>query len=197
MRTSEPSRGVVCCVTEAGQRGCHKSANMRACAWKHGLRAAQSGRNQLCMRQGVLGFGGDAGKDRPMNRITSRLAKLTLAGGIAAGAVGCENDAQTGTLVGGVGGAGIGAAIGSVSHSRAGAGALIGGAAGAIGGYIIGNEMDKKRQYAAPPPPPPAYGPPPSVYVAPPPPVYVAPPPPGAVYVPPPPPPAYRYEPHD
>jgi hypothetical protein len=57
---------------------------------------------------------------------------------------GCENNAQTGALVGGLGGAGVGALIGG--HHNAGAGALIGGAVGAGGGYIIGNEADKKQQ---------------------------------------------------
>jgi len=56
---------------------------------------------------------------------------------------GCENDAQTGALVGGLGGAGLGALIGGRHH--AGEGALIGGAVGAGGGYMIGNESDKAK----------------------------------------------------
>ena len=56
---------------------------------------------------------------------------------------GCENDAQTGALLGGLGGAGIGALAGGSKHR--GTGALIGGAVGAGGGYIVGNEMDKKK----------------------------------------------------
>lgn len=59
---------------------------------------------------------------------------------------GCETNAQTGALAGGVGGAAVGAGIGSLSHARAGEGALIGGAVGALGGYLIGNEMDKAQQ---------------------------------------------------
>ncbi len=51
---------------------------------------------------------------------------------------GCETHAQTGALIGGVGGAGIGAAVGDTE------GALIGGALGAGAGYLIGHEQDKK-----------------------------------------------------
>jgi uncharacterized protein YcfJ len=80
--------------------------------------------------------------------------------------VGCETKAQSGALVGGGAGAGLGAIIGHQS-GRAGTGALIGGAVGAAGGYMVGNEMDKKdereqrayersaqdRRYQEPPPP--------------------------------------------
>ncbi len=51
---------------------------------------------------------------------------------------GCQTQAQTGALIGGLGGAGIGAAVEGTE------GALIGGAIGAGAGYIIGNEADKK-----------------------------------------------------
>ncbi len=51
---------------------------------------------------------------------------------------GCATQAQTGALIGGVGGAGIGAAVGDTE------GALIGGALGAGAGYLIGHEQDKK-----------------------------------------------------
>lgn len=59
--------------------------------------------------------------------------------------VGCETKAQSGALIGGGAGAGLGAIIGHQS-GHAGAGALIGGAVGAGGGYIVGNEMDKKDE---------------------------------------------------
>ncbi len=62
---------------------------------------------------------------------------------------GCETNAQTGALVGGAGGAGVGGLIGSMSHARAGEGALIGGAIGVVGGYMVGNEMDKAEQRKA------------------------------------------------
>jgi uncharacterized protein YcfJ len=55
---------------------------------------------------------------------------------------GCENNAQTGAAVGGLGGAAIGALAGG--HHR-GEGALIGAAVGAGGGYMVGNEADKKQ----------------------------------------------------
>lgn len=59
---------------------------------------------------------------------------------------GCENQAQSGALVGGLGGAGIGALAGGRHH--AGEGALIGGAVGAGAGYAVGNEADKSRMNA-------------------------------------------------
>ncbi len=56
---------------------------------------------------------------------------------------GCENNAQTGAAIGGLGGAAIGALAGG--HHHAGEGALIGAAVGAGGGYIVGNESDKRQ----------------------------------------------------
>jgi hypothetical protein len=53
---------------------------------------------------------------------------------------GCESDAQTGALIGTAIGAGAGQAIGGNTEST-----LIGAGAGAVGGYIIGNESDKKK----------------------------------------------------
>jgi uncharacterized protein YcfJ len=55
-------------------------------------------------------------------------------------AAGCQNDAQTGALVGSLAGAGIGQAIGRNTE-----GTLIGAAAGGGLGYILGNERDKQR----------------------------------------------------
>jgi uncharacterized protein YcfJ len=60
---------------------------------------------------------------------------------------GCENDAQTGALMGTALGAGAGAIIGHQS-GNGGAGALIGGAVGGGGGYLVGNESDKKKETA-------------------------------------------------
>lgn len=49
---------------------------------------------------------------------------------------------EKGAVVGGLGGAGLGAIIGNqVSHQAAG-GAAIGGVAGAVAGAIIGSQMD-------------------------------------------------------
>jgi len=56
---------------------------------------------------------------------------------------GCESDAQTGALIGTVIGAGAGQAIGGDTEST-----LIGAGAGAVGGYIIGSERDKKKTKA-------------------------------------------------
>lgn len=51
----------------------------------------------------------------------------------------CQNDTQTGALIGGLGGA----AIGGATHGKK--GALIGGAAGAAGGALIGNHSDRRH----------------------------------------------------
>ena len=55
-------------------------------------------------------------------------------------AAGCQNDAQTGALVGSLAGAGIGQLAGRNTE-----GTLIGAAAGGGLGYILGNERDKQR----------------------------------------------------
>jgi hypothetical protein len=60
-------------------------------------------------------------------------------------AVGCANNTETGALVGGAAGAGVGAIIGHNSHDRTASGALIGGAVGAVGGAIVGNQIDKDQ----------------------------------------------------
>ncbi|MDD5065157.1 MAG: glycine zipper domain-containing protein [Phycisphaerae bacterium] len=56
---------------------------------------------------------------------------------------GCESDAQTGALIGTAAGAGVGQAIGHNTQST-----LIGAGVGAAGGYMIGNESDKKKTKA-------------------------------------------------
>ena len=56
---------------------------------------------------------------------------------------GCDrplSNTEKGALIGGAGGAGVGALIGK------GKGAAIGGAAGAVGGAIIGNQMDQRER---------------------------------------------------
>lgn len=62
---------------------------------------------------------------------------------------GCANMSNTekGAVIGGAGGAGIGALIGSVTHHSA-AGALIGGATGALVGGAVGNSEDKAERKA-------------------------------------------------
>ena len=67
---------------------------------------------------------------------------------LCAGILGCENNTQNGALIGGLGGAAVGGGIGSMSHGRAGEGALIGAAVGAIGGALVGNQMDKNQEKA-------------------------------------------------
>lgn len=76
-----------------------------------------------------------------MKRLTSWMAILTIAA-LPFFGMGCENDAQTGSLVGAGGGAALGAAL---SHGDRGKGAVVGGLIGALSGYIIGNEQDKKK----------------------------------------------------
>ena len=53
---------------------------------------------------------------------------------------GCQDNAQKGTMLGGLAGAGVGQLAGGDTEST-----LIGAAVGAGAGYIFGNESDKKR----------------------------------------------------
>jgi hypothetical protein len=57
--------------------------------------------------------------------------------------VGCESDAQFGSAVGALAGAGIGQLAGGDSEAT-----LIGAAVGGAAGYIFGNESDKTREQA-------------------------------------------------
>ena len=81
-----------------------------------------------------------------MNMKVKSAAVVVLAGAMGLSSIGCETKAQTGALAGGLGGAAIGGLIGSTHKSQAGAGAAIGAGVGVIGGYLVGNEMDKKDQ---------------------------------------------------
>ena len=72
------------------------------------------------------------------NLVTILLAVIVCLGLIVV--CGCESDAQTGALIGTAAGAGVGQAIGGDTEST-----LIGAGVGAVGGYIIGNESDKKK----------------------------------------------------
>lgn len=56
---------------------------------------------------------------------------------------GCQSDAQTGALIGGAAGAGIGQLAGKDTKST-----LIGAAVGSGAGYMLGNEADKKKTKA-------------------------------------------------
>jgi hypothetical protein len=62
---------------------------------------------------------------------------------IAVWVCGCQSDAQTGALIGGATGAGIGQLAGRDTKST-----LIGAAVGSGAGYMIGNEADKKKTKA-------------------------------------------------
>jgi len=69
---------------------------------------------------------------------------LTLAlGSMAFFVTGCESDAQTGAVIGGLAGTGIGQLAGG--HTEA---TLIGAAVGTGAGYMIGNESDKAKTRA-------------------------------------------------
>jgi uncharacterized protein YcfJ len=54
-----------------------------------------------------------------------------------------ENPRTSGAIIGGLAGAGVGAAVGGEEHRTE--GALIGGAAGAGGGWLVGDQVDKKN----------------------------------------------------
>jgi outer membrane lipoprotein SlyB len=56
---------------------------------------------------------------------------------------GCQNDAQTGALLGTAIGVGAGQAIGGNTEST-----LIGAAVGGTAGYLLGNESDKRKTQA-------------------------------------------------
>ena len=56
---------------------------------------------------------------------------------------GCQSDAQTGALIGGAAGAGMGQLAGRDTKST-----LIGAAVGTGAGYMLGNESDKKKTKA-------------------------------------------------
>lgn len=85
---------------------------------------------------------------------------------VAGSLVSCASgpNAQTGAVVGGLAGAGLGGIIGHQS-GRGLEGAAIGGAIGALGGNAIGNAQDQRNaQYYGHPQQQPYYGPPPRRY---------------------------------
>ncbi len=77
------------------------------------------------------------------------LIKVIAGGLLAVCLAGCTtpygepNRTETGALIGGLGGAGLGVML---SHYHPGAGAVLGGAAGAIAGGLIGNSMDQEAR---------------------------------------------------
>jgi hypothetical protein len=71
------------------------------------------------------------------------MAIMTVVAAGLAFAAGCQSDAQTGALIGGGAGAGIGQLAGGSTEST-----LIGAAVGSAAGYMIGNEQDKKKTKA-------------------------------------------------
>ena len=64
---------------------------------------------------------------------------------LGCGLVGCQTNTETGALVGGATGAGIGAIIGHNSHGNTAGGAIVGGAVGALTGAIVGNQIDQQQ----------------------------------------------------
>src|SRR6185369_16411346 len=86
---------------------------------------------------------------RGVTGFTGRLLSGTL---LAATCFGCANanNTQKGAVLGGAGGAGLGAIIGH-QFGATGMGALIGGLAGTAGGAMIGNNKDEadRRDYWA------------------------------------------------
>ena len=67
-------------------------------------------------------------------------AIVAMCGTMSLTSTSCQNDTQTGALIGGLGGA----AVGGATHGKK--GALIGGAAGAAGGALIGNHSDRHHR---------------------------------------------------
>ena len=71
--------------------------------------------------------------------IVTALIAMTVCIGLIL-AAGCENEAQTGAVLGSLAGAGIGQIAGRDTEST-----LIGAAVGGAAGYMLGNEGDKKK----------------------------------------------------
>ena len=71
--------------------------------------------------------------------IVTTLTAVTVGIGLML-AAGCENEAQTGAVLGSLAGAGIGQIAGRDTEST-----LIGAAVGGAAGYMLGNEGDKKK----------------------------------------------------
>jgi len=74
------------------------------------------------------------------------LVTILIAAAVSLGlafVLGCESDAQTGSAIGALAGAGIGQLAGGDTEST-----LIGAAVGGGAGYMIGNEQDKKKTKA-------------------------------------------------
>jgi hypothetical protein len=78
--------------------------------------------------------------------MTKNVTKIMMALVVSLGAVfsaGCENEAQLGSALGALAGAGIGQLAGGDTEAT-----LIGAAVGAGAGYMLGNETDKKASAA-------------------------------------------------
>ncbi|MGH7176792.1 MAG: glycine zipper domain-containing protein [Tepidisphaeraceae bacterium] len=75
--------------------------------------------------------------------MTKSIARCMIALTLAVAIAGCQTDTGTGALVGGGGGALIGALVDTGNPA---AGALIGAAGGALGGALIGHFMDERKQ---------------------------------------------------
>jgi phage tail tape-measure protein len=74
------------------------------------------------------------------------MVTILMVVGIGVGLVliaGCESEAQTGSAIGALAGAGIGQLAGGNTEST-----LIGAAVGGAAGYMLGNEGDKKKAEA-------------------------------------------------
>jgi len=90
-----------------------------------------------------------------MKSISAKLAILA----VALSSVSCASgpNAQTGAVLGGLGGAAVGGIIGHQS-GRGLEGAAIGGALGAVGGNAVGNAQDQRNQQYYRQQPRPYYG---------------------------------------
>jgi hypothetical protein len=130
----------------------HHDPGNRAKAWS-AWPPERNGCSTACSkRKGVLyrtSLRGTAGEERDhMKTILRRSIATLLAAAMLVAVAGCAGQPlstrEKGTLIGGVGGAGAGALIGSmVGHP--GAGAAIGGIGGAAAGYGIGNNMQNEQ----------------------------------------------------
>jgi hypothetical protein len=79
--------------------------------------------------------------------MVKKLLKILIVAGVGFGLLlsgGCQNDAQFGSAVGSLAGAGIGQLAGGDTEST-----LIGAAVGGAAGYMIGNESERQKDSAS------------------------------------------------
>jgi len=99
----------------------------------------KNGRSERFEKQILLDFDGGA---KMVRNLVTILTVVIVSFGLV-WIAGCQSDAQTGSAIGALAGAGIGQLAGGDTEST-----LIGAAVGGGIGYMLGNESDKKKAQA-------------------------------------------------